>query len=433
MSRVFLSYRRVETRHATARLYDRLSRAFGGDHVFRDVDSIPLGIDFRRVLQDEVHQCDIFVVVIGKHWLTVSTQSGMPRIGDPDDFVRIEIEAALAQGVQVLAVLVDDALLPTSQQLPTSLTALATVPQFKIRPDPLFNSDVDALLQAVRLAPSPPNRVLSILERLARAASRAAISGTVGAGFGFFIGLALIMIMNDLGAALPSLDQIFRSYEIRLAICGVLFTTVGGMLTGGRHFGALGAIAAILIGPPLAIMICTMVEICCTTLISGNVEVKTIEGRIASIPAFAAINGVLVAALWKGRQYARERAKRRTKISTRKIVGFGALGGLASGGCVALLLALLADELDGVKLWKILWLVTACAVSTLATMIAAIDGGLAGWRMRESGSADNDLATILPNLVRDAIDSNRWWPLVICVIFFTLMMGVLHHFFPRLL
>ncbi len=46
MSGIFISYRRSDNPDATGRIYDRLVAEFGKAKVFKDVDSIPLGMDF---------------------------------------------------------------------------------------------------------------------------------------------------------------------------------------------------------------------------------------------------------------------------------------------------------------------------------------------------------------------------------------------------
>jgi Sulfatase-modifying factor enzyme 1 len=58
MTSVFLSYRRGDSRHQAGRLYDRLVAQFGKEHVFKDADSIPLGLDFREVLTERVQGPD---------------------------------------------------------------------------------------------------------------------------------------------------------------------------------------------------------------------------------------------------------------------------------------------------------------------------------------------------------------------------------------
>ncbi len=49
---IFISYRRSDTPDAVGRIYDRLVSEFGKARVFKDVDSIPLGQDFRGHLND---------------------------------------------------------------------------------------------------------------------------------------------------------------------------------------------------------------------------------------------------------------------------------------------------------------------------------------------------------------------------------------------
>ena len=122
---IFVSYRRKESCHQTDRLCDHLVAHFGAGQVFQDVDGIPLGSDFRRVLTERVAGCDVFLAVIGDAWLSIAGKSGSRRIDDPGDFVRIEIEAALARNIPVIPVLVGNASVPQAEELPASLRELA--------------------------------------------------------------------------------------------------------------------------------------------------------------------------------------------------------------------------------------------------------------------------------------------------------------------
>src|SRR3954467_4642134 len=96
MPNVFISYRRSDSLDVTGRIYDRLEARFGRDSVFLDMDSILLGLDFRHQLDEAVGQCDILVAVIGDGWLEARDARGQRRIDGAQDFVRIEIESALA-------------------------------------------------------------------------------------------------------------------------------------------------------------------------------------------------------------------------------------------------------------------------------------------------------------------------------------------------
>jgi hypothetical protein len=74
----------------------------------------------RRVITGAVQSCAVLLAVIGGRWLEAAGPDGR-RLDDPDDFVRLEIEAALARGVRVIPVLVDGTTMPRPDQLPASL------------------------------------------------------------------------------------------------------------------------------------------------------------------------------------------------------------------------------------------------------------------------------------------------------------------------
>jgi formylglycine-generating enzyme len=123
MPKIFLSYRRHESAAAAGRIYDRLRGHFGDGEIFMDVDSIPIGVDFREHITAAVDQCDILLAVIGRNW---TGEPGNPRrIDEPRDFVRIEIEAALERGIPVVPILIDRATMPNPAELPPTLAPLA--------------------------------------------------------------------------------------------------------------------------------------------------------------------------------------------------------------------------------------------------------------------------------------------------------------------
>jgi TIR domain len=122
-TKVFISYRRDDSAPYAGRLYDRLADAIGQENIFMDVDSISFGLDFAEAIQNAVSGCDVLLAIIGPEWLTISTEKGR-RLDDPDDFVRLEIEAALERNVRVVPVLVDEAELPTREELTESLRPL---------------------------------------------------------------------------------------------------------------------------------------------------------------------------------------------------------------------------------------------------------------------------------------------------------------------
>lgn len=147
MPRIFISYRRIDSHIITGRLHDWLVFAFSEKHVFKDVDDIPPGMDFRVVLWNALDKCDAVLVIIGKEWLDVRDSQGRRRIDLPDDFVRMEVEAALSRDdVLVIPVLVDGAVMPTVDELPLKLRPLAYRNAVIIRHDPDFQRDIARLI-----------------------------------------------------------------------------------------------------------------------------------------------------------------------------------------------------------------------------------------------------------------------------------------------
>ena len=144
--RIFISYRRDDSRGYAGRLQGDLSRRYSEEHVFRDVE-IPPGADFGEYITSLVDKCNVVLAIIGPSWLDARDREGERRIDNPDDWVRLEIERALARdGVEVIPVLVDGARLPPREELPESLLALRRRNAFELS-DRRWDYDVGQLGQ----------------------------------------------------------------------------------------------------------------------------------------------------------------------------------------------------------------------------------------------------------------------------------------------
>jgi uncharacterized protein YjbI with pentapeptide repeats len=158
--KIFLSYRRGDTAGAAAFLYDRLAAHFGHEQVFKDIDSLRPGDNFPGEIASTVASCDVLLAVIGQRWLTITDQHGARRLDDPGDFVRLEIETALAQDdVLVVPVLVDGARMPRDDELPASLIGLASRHARPLNAS-RFDAHVEKLLKALaeHLSTGGPDR-----------------------------------------------------------------------------------------------------------------------------------------------------------------------------------------------------------------------------------------------------------------------------------
>ncbi|MBX3082004.1 MAG: SUMF1/EgtB/PvdO family nonheme iron enzyme [Anaerolineae bacterium] len=148
MLKLFISYRRADTRKDAARLYDRLVPVFGKDNVFKDVDTLAPGVDFREEIVSSITQCDAVLVLIGTQWLTIKDERGLRRLDHATDWVRIELECALSNDrVRVIPLLVDNAPMPHHVVLPESIRKLAYKQSRPLRDDPDFHKDVDRLIE----------------------------------------------------------------------------------------------------------------------------------------------------------------------------------------------------------------------------------------------------------------------------------------------
>jgi len=154
MTKIFISYRRADSTYLIGRIRDRLMVAFGEKSVFRDLDDIPAGADFRTVLEEETNGCNIMLVIIGPQWAGITDSNGNKRLFDPNDYTRIEVETGL-KGVTenratVIPVLVMNASLPPVQDIPESLRQLRYQNAISIRNDPDFNGDMERLIRDMR-------------------------------------------------------------------------------------------------------------------------------------------------------------------------------------------------------------------------------------------------------------------------------------------
>jgi len=158
-SGIFISYRRADSDYPAGWLFERLAEHFGRARVFKDVDSLQPGDDFAEVITTAVSSCSALAAVIGERRLTVTDEYGRRRLDNPEDFVRLEIEAALTRGVRVIPVLVNGAGMPPSTDLPPGLRGLVRRQAVELSP---YRFDTSALIRVLEAtvsgppAPGPP-------------------------------------------------------------------------------------------------------------------------------------------------------------------------------------------------------------------------------------------------------------------------------------
>lgn len=143
MTGIFISYRRRGSQGFAGRLANDLIDRFGEEQVFRDVEIRP-GDDFGEAIESVIASCSALLVVLGPHWLEHRNEKGEPRLHEPGDWVRLEIEAALTRNTWVVPILVGGARMPPASALPDSIRRLSRIQAFELT-DRRWDWDVEQL------------------------------------------------------------------------------------------------------------------------------------------------------------------------------------------------------------------------------------------------------------------------------------------------
>lgn len=157
-SAVFISYRRDDCAGYAGRLESELERAVGKDRVFRDIRDIAAGENFADVIHASLAQARVTLVLIGPRWQG-ALADGKRRIDDPQDFVRMEVAAALASNNKVIPVLMAGAALPQTAELPEPLRGLTRRQTLTLN-EASWDADVARLIDSLDLPTVTGRRML---------------------------------------------------------------------------------------------------------------------------------------------------------------------------------------------------------------------------------------------------------------------------------
>ena len=119
---------------------------YGKKSVFRDIDNVPIGVDFRTHIGDVLQHSDILFAVVGPNWRGPQPD-GHAQIDEENDLVRIEVETALKEGIPVIPLLVGDADMPTAEQLPEALKAFSYRNATRVDGGQDFDHHLDRLIR----------------------------------------------------------------------------------------------------------------------------------------------------------------------------------------------------------------------------------------------------------------------------------------------
>jgi hypothetical protein len=206
---IFVSYRRDDAEGEAGRLADDLAEIFHENSVFMDVNAIQPGRDFRKAIEDSIHQCSVLLAILGPSWLDSRDASGHRRLDDESDFLRLEVASALQRDIPVIPVLVRGAKMPRAEQLSSDLVELAYRNAVELT-HARWKSDVQVLVRSLRpyLEPAPqksvaPQPVTSVLEE----AALAGVSHELAA----YIGPIAEIVVKRAAKRCPSMEDLFAT------------------------------------------------------------------------------------------------------------------------------------------------------------------------------------------------------------------------------
>ena len=122
---IFISYRREDSNWSSELLFTRLTELFGKDLIFHDSNALEAGDEFEKKISSVLNSCDVCLALIGPNWAGTSRSQKPSRLFDESDWVRREIEMALARNIVTIPVLFSPAKFPNSSDLPPSIAKIA--------------------------------------------------------------------------------------------------------------------------------------------------------------------------------------------------------------------------------------------------------------------------------------------------------------------
>ena len=160
--KVFICYRREDSREEAELICKRLVQAFGKERVLYDVDSVNYGADFQDVIDATLSdKSTVLLPIIGPDWVDAPDKAGKRRIDNPKEYVRKEIWSAVRNGLEIIPIGVRDASIPSPDVLPDALKKLPGL-NFVFAPADKFETALESFVttlqgrfDALEAPPSP--------------------------------------------------------------------------------------------------------------------------------------------------------------------------------------------------------------------------------------------------------------------------------------
>jgi hypothetical protein len=164
----FISYRRSDSKAIARLIGEDLRARYGSESVFQDVTEIRPGAEFPEDIREALERSDIFLALIGPDWVREGAFSGT-------DYIRLEVETAFKNRLEVLPILVESGSMPPAGDLPASIQLLTRINAIQVDSGSDFKLHMERVYQAIEDGEDTRTR-LDEQHRIIRDARRAAFS-----------------------------------------------------------------------------------------------------------------------------------------------------------------------------------------------------------------------------------------------------------------
>jgi len=236
MRKIFISYRRVDAEFPAGALGRDLRRLFGDGQVFRDKEDVGGGVSWRKEVLQEIDRDCALLVLIGRDWANAKDAHGKRRLDNSDDPLRLEIAGGLRGGATIFPILLENAEMPSEEELPPDLRPLTEFNALKLR-DGDWQYDLDNISRTLQkaglkpvnlLPPATPQEPHSITPGIApqKAKIGEIIPYSLIALASFLCGIGVLGLMLWKADALKNLGLIGNLYYVvllPLGLCAAVF------------------------------------------------------------------------------------------------------------------------------------------------------------------------------------------------------------------
>jgi len=146
---IFISYRREGSSTFAAILYSELCKHFVSKNIFKDINTLKPGTNFKAEIEAALENSSVLLVLIDRNWSQLKNEKGIKRIFEENDFVRHEVKLAIEKNIEIIPVLFENGNMPSLKDLPKILRPLTGKQAFTIHAETV-TEDIKALIEVVK-------------------------------------------------------------------------------------------------------------------------------------------------------------------------------------------------------------------------------------------------------------------------------------------